>query len=285
MLSRNLPKSLALISMFALGGCQFFGNLHLTGKFRDKEHAAELAAGTYGPATQQGRDYLRSDLTGLAIDAFNRGLATGEDPAAAYNGLGVAYARLGRTDLAYRFFKKATMSDPVNPAYAHNLTSLVNSPAFTLNVMAREMPAPMNRVEPRSEARTADRPVRTPQVPGKLYREGNRQFSLITVVPNQDKATTSMQNAVADSCSKRVTPRAKQRCGLIPLPRIESRNARTAQVALTVPIAATKPPVSEEAAVAPAPKGKTKTLDLSSPGKIQHPAAKPEPLRPLNAAT
>ena len=279
MLSRNLPKSLALISMFALGGCQFFGNLHLTGKSRDKQQASELAAGTYGPATQQGRDYLRSNLTGMAIDAFNRGLATGEDPAAAYNGLGVSYARLGRTDLAYRFFKKAVLSDPANPAYVHNLTSLVNSSAFTLNVMAREMPAPVARAEPQSEVRTADRPVRTPQVPGKLHRDGNRQFSLITVTPVREAAATGVHSAAADACSKRAAPRAKQRCGLIPLPKIESRNARSGQTVLSAPIAAVQLPASDAAGAAPAPKGKAKTLDLSGSGQGVRPAAKPAPAR------
>ena len=284
MLSRNLPKSLALISMFALGGCQFFGNLNLAVKSRDKEPVGGLAAVTYGPATQQGRDYLRSSLTGLAIDAFNRGLATGEDPAAAYNGLGVAFARLGRTDLAYRFFKKAAMSDPTNPGYAHNLTSLVNSPAFTLNVMAREVPTPVARAAPEAEARTA---VRVPQVPGKLYRENNRQFSLITVTPAQQTAGAGVRSATSEVCSSRTKPRTKQRCGLVPLPRIESRNARTEQIAMATPVAATRPSGSERAAAALAPKGKVKTFDLARPKQSDRPAAQPErPRRAvLSAAT
>lgn len=284
MLSRNFPKSLALISIFALGGCQFIGSLHLTGKSRGKEQASELAVVTYGPATQQGRDYLRSNLTGLAIDAFNLGLASGEDPAAAYNGLGVAYARLGRTDVAYRFFRKATISDPGNQAYAHNLTSLVNSPAFTLNLMARELPAPVARNEQPADAQTAQGPARAVQVPGKLYRENNRQFSLITVALSQERTGASVQSAANDACSKRAITRSKQRCGLIPLPKVGSRSNRTEAVALAAPDAPAAQPSGGGATAAPATKAKSKVLDLSGPKQTGRVPTKAKPDRPAGLA-
>ena len=261
----HLAKSLIVISMFALGGCKFFGNLHFSSNSHAKAAPADLAQGTYGPATQRGRDYLRSNLTGLAIDSFNLGLATGEEPAADYNGLGVAYARLGRTDLAYRFFKKATMSDPANPAYTRNLINLINSPEFTLNLLART-PLPEDaRAGPQPEARTANVAERAPQVPGKLYREGNRQFSLITVVPAQAIGGSSVLNAAADGCILRTTARARRGCGAIPLPKVESRNNRSETVALTAPAAATPSPAANDVAPTPAAKGKAKVLELTAP--------------------
>ena len=275
---RHLAKSLIVISMFALGGCKFFGNLHFSSNSHEKAVPADLAQGTYGPATQRGRDYLRSNLTGLAIDSFNLALATGEEPAAAYNGLGVAYARLGRTDLAYRLFKKATMSDPVNPAYARNLINLVNSPEFTLNLLART-PLPEDvRSAPQSEARTAGAAERAPQVPGKLYREGNRQFSLITVVPAQATIGSGILNAAADDCTPRTTARARRGCGSIPLPKVESRNSRSETVTLTAPAAATPLPVDSDAAATPAANGKAKVLELTAPKQtLRSPsAAKPD---------
>jgi hypothetical protein len=283
MLNRNLPKSLALISMFALGGCQFLGNLHLAGKSRDNHASGELAAVTYGIALQEGRGYLRGNMPGLAIDAFNRALASGEDPAAAYNGLGVAYARLGRADLAYRFFSKATMSDPANPAYAHNLTSLVNSPQFTLNLMvqkAANMPA---QVEPAAE-RTAEAAVPVLPVPGKLHRDGNRQFSLITVEPAQQVAGTSVRSAAADTCVSGRKLRSQPRCGLNPLPKVGSRTAKTEQVALAAPTASVKlAPVTDPAAAAPAPVGKTKTFDLL-PGSLPAQTVPAKPVSPSAAS-
>lgn len=277
---RHLAKSLVVISMFALGGCKFFGNLHFGSNSHEKAASADFAQGTYGPATQRGRDYLRSNLTGLAIDSFNLALATGEEPAAGYNGLGVAYARLGRTDLAYRFFKKATLSDPANQAYARNLINLVNSPEFTLNLLART-PLPEDlRAAPQPEARTVQAAERAPQVPGKLYREGNRQFSLITVVPAQATGGSGVLNAAADSCILRTTARARRGCGAIPLPKVESRNSRSETVALTAPAAATPPPAGSDAAPTPAAKGKAKVLELTAPKQTLRPPSAAEPDSP-----
>src|SRR3546814_7754482 len=46
----------------------------------------------------------------------------------AYNGLGVAYARLGRADLAERYFKMALSMEGTNPRFAANLERFYNSP-------------------------------------------------------------------------------------------------------------------------------------------------------------
>lgn len=280
MSKRHFAKSLVVISMFALGGCKFFGNLHFGSNSHEKAAAADLAQGTYGPATQRGRDYLRSKLTGLAIDSFNLALATGEEPAAAYNGLGVAYARLGRTDLAYRFFKKATMSDPANPAYTRNLINLVNSPEFTLNLLART-PLPEDaRVAPQPAAQTADAAERAPQVQGKLYREGNRQFSLITEIPAQATGGSGVLNAAAGDCTPRIAARALHGCGSIPLPKVESRNNRSETVALTATVAATPPPSGSDATSTPAASGKAKVLELTAPKQTLRPPSAPEPDSP-----
>ena len=278
---RHLAKSLVVISMFALGGCKVFGNLHFGSNSHEQAASADLAQGTYGPATQRGRDYLRSDLTGLAIDSFNFALATREEPAAAYNGLGVAYARLGRTDLAYRFFKKAALSDPANQTYARNLINLVNSPKFTLNLLA---PAPLRedaRAVSQPEAPTAHAPARALQVPGKLYRESNRQFSLITV-PAQATSDSGLLNAAVDACTLRNAARARRSCGAIPLPKVASRNSRTEPVALTAQAATTPQPVDGTTAPMPTAKGKAKVLDLIAPKQTLR---VPSAAEPDNATT
>jgi tetratricopeptide (TPR) repeat protein len=83
-------------------------------------------------ATSIGRRQLAEGQTGLAIEYFQRAMASGEPIAPAVNGLGVAYARLDRFDLAQRYFQQAIASDPVNPQYADNLARLMRSPALAM---------------------------------------------------------------------------------------------------------------------------------------------------------
>lgn len=73
---------------------------------------------------REGRRLLEDGLTGAAIDAFRRALTAGERVAPAVNGLGVAYARLGRYDLAQRYFAEAAALEPLDARYAANLRRL-----------------------------------------------------------------------------------------------------------------------------------------------------------------
>lgn len=86
----------------------------------------ELASGS----TEDGRAHLGAGRVGLAIEAFQRALASGEPVAPALNGMGVAYARLGRSDAAKRFFEQASAMEPANEKFAANLVNLLRSPAF-----------------------------------------------------------------------------------------------------------------------------------------------------------
>ena len=224
----QLRNAVAAVSVFALGGCQFFGNMHLAHNSHAGQPTEAIASATDPASIQEGRGYLYGNQTGLAIEAFNRALANGEDPALAYNGLGVAYARLGRFDLAYRLFNKAIMSDPTNPIFKHNRASLVNSAAFTLDQMTRLPPVLATGAAHQSAASTAAAPAE--RAPGKLYRDGNRQFSLVTTAPNQARVALGERSPARDDCTTTGSARAKHQCRTIPLPTVQSR---TRQPALT----------------------------------------------------
>ena len=62
-----------------------------------------------------------------AISAFRVALRIGENAAEAHNGMAVAYARIGRTDLAQRHFELAVASEPEDERYRKNLTHLFES--------------------------------------------------------------------------------------------------------------------------------------------------------------
>lgn len=114
-----------------LGACSSFLGINFARHAPRAAPDAALAAKTQS-ATSAGRQQLADGSPGLAIEAFQRALASGEPVGPAVNGMGVAYARIARFDLAQRYFEQAAASDPANPQYADNLVRLMRSPAFAL---------------------------------------------------------------------------------------------------------------------------------------------------------
>ena len=282
----NLRNSFALVSVVALCGCQFLGNLHFAQKAPAAPPAAATAGTAYGSASQAGREHLRGNRTGLAIEAFNRALASGEEPALAYNGLGVAYARLGRSDLAYRFFKKAMMSDPTNPMFAHNLASLINSPAFTLDQMAGSSPALAVSLTRSADLGTAAAPAL--RASGRLYRDSNRQFSLVTAAPEPARAAPGRGSAARDDCARPGPVRNKRFCQTTRLPAVQSRTRQPALTAFNEAFPTSQVPTAALAdQPVSAPKGKRKTVDLRSLQQTtpQQPVSQQRRLTTSNAAT
>ena len=284
-----IRKLLVCTCFAALGGCQFLGSLHLT------HRAPAAAAGDTQMASASqsyihaGREHLRAGRPGLALDAFNLALAGGEDPAAAYNGLGVAYARIGRSDLAYRFFHKAVMSDPLNPVYARNLATLVDSPAFTLDQIKRAEPTPQVAAAIQPAPTTSAAPK--PRVAGRLYRDSNRQFSLTTQVPTGGPDASGTQTAALSECNAPRSARRNAACRAAPLPTMHSRTAPEAQVAVIAPTPSSLAPAAGRSATppesaVPAPKGKRKTVQMiGTPPSAPQDQSRPEPPSSKPAST
>lgn len=197
-----LSKVLLLAICALVGGCQVIGtpNLSRAGKVQEQL----LANAKAQVETQQGRGHLLAGRNGLAIDAFNRALVFGEAPAPALNGLGVAYARLGRSDLAFRFFQQAVKADPASALFAKNLATLTNSGNFTLAAL---------RSAPGKAAPQAN-PFATSPVIGKLHRGDNRQVMLVT----------RPAGTPASACAVTFKGMSKMACGTPNLPVIAVRN-------------------------------------------------------------
>ncbi|HEV7232720.1 MAG TPA: tetratricopeptide repeat protein, partial [Sphingorhabdus sp.] len=73
---------------------------------------------------QRGRAQLDAGLDALAIESFRAETRINPDSADAYNGLAVAYGRIGRDDLAQRYFETALAKDPMNAKASANLALL-----------------------------------------------------------------------------------------------------------------------------------------------------------------
>ncbi|MGV3512823.1 MAG: hypothetical protein ACO1OX_12565 [Novosphingobium sp.] len=109
----------------SLSGCGVMKKLGIFHGPRTAKAAVQVASAD--ALTQIGRSQLDENNPGLAAKSFEQALAAGEKPAPAFNGLGVAYARMGRADLAARYFGLAAKADPENERYSANLATLHKS--------------------------------------------------------------------------------------------------------------------------------------------------------------
>jgi len=124
-----MKKAIRLIGVLStavvLGGCQSFPLTSWISKERPAAAAKRSAlAENKSGALEEGKANLRSGNISAAVASFRIALL---DPAArgeANNGLAVAYAKLGRADIAERYFRAAIEQDPNNPKFAANLLRL-----------------------------------------------------------------------------------------------------------------------------------------------------------------
>lgn len=100
---------------------------------------------------EEGRAQLRQGRISAAVATFRLAKLDPSVVAQAENGLGVAYAKLGRFDLADRYFRAAVSRDPQDMRFTANLLRLQRHV-----MLARASAAPVERVaaapEPKAEA-------------------------------------------------------------------------------------------------------------------------------------
>lgn len=111
------------VAALGLGGCQsFLADLGLA-----KRGASNASVAADSTRLELGRTALKAGAPGTAIYHFERAVLDPQQAPEAYNGMGVAYAQLGREDLAERFFNAALMLRPNDERIARNLDRLYNS--------------------------------------------------------------------------------------------------------------------------------------------------------------
>ncbi|QZD90593.1 hypothetical protein K3148_04150 [Qipengyuania aurantiaca] len=115
--------TLALVALAtSLGGCKSFVQAF---DFSRHSSAPQYAIGEAD--LEEGKDALRAGAAGNALSPLHRAALNPQTCGEALNALGVAYARLGRGDLAERYFIAATRVDADNERFAANLDRFYRS--------------------------------------------------------------------------------------------------------------------------------------------------------------
>lgn len=146
-MQRSIKKcTLAGCAAILVSGCAIQQNAGP--EFRLSSSAPAAVPG--GSMLQRGRAQLDAGLNALAIEAFRSEIRTNPDAADAYNGLAVAYGRIGRDDLARRYFETALAKDPGNSKAGANLARLTGVTASAMQIAQADIPVFAN--QPLTEA-------------------------------------------------------------------------------------------------------------------------------------
>ncbi len=123
----------ALMASSLLAGCQSFPLSKLG--FGKPKPSASMPAILDEPGSvvlAEGQEQLRQGNISAAVASFRIAALDADTQADASNGLGIAYAKLGRADLADRYFRSAALLDPANTKYAANLARLHQAEYFAM---------------------------------------------------------------------------------------------------------------------------------------------------------
>ena len=125
---RNLTKmAVCGVVALGLGGCNGTLSKLGLGKYAPAEKVSPSNAGSDSKRLAFGLEALRKGAPGNAITHLERAILDPKVAPQAYNAMGVAYAQLGREDLAERFFNVAIMLRPSDERFTRNLARLNGS--------------------------------------------------------------------------------------------------------------------------------------------------------------
>lgn len=189
-------------SAIMLGGCQQFGSM-----FAAKPASADSAqidlSGYFAERLEAGRRHLLQHRPGQAVTAFRQASYDRATAASAYNGMAIAYAEMGRDDLARRYFFAAMQADPNDERFPRNLARLDSLPPATAPQAPARAEAPA-AVTPPAAAIAALAEAASPA----LVRVSDREVTLAPLnagnARRPDEVRVSARSARPASASRRV---------------------------------------------------------------------------------
>ena len=167
--------ALALTVGVSLTGCQaIFGprTAHV-----ESADAAQIAAADANPALDLGRQLLKAGRIAQAIGLLRVAQRDPSSMAEASNALGVAYAKLGRHDLADRYFRMALSLEPGDARFAANMLRLQHD--YDLALRRNEEEAQL-ALRAEDDRRLAEAQARAVPEPGQIERVSRGQVQIHT---------------------------------------------------------------------------------------------------------
>ncbi len=202
---RKHTLSLLLLAVAAvpLGGCSLFGK---TDNFAQKAQARQLKGEDFAQARlTAGREALDRAHWAEAIMAFRDAQRTPQFAAQAHNGMGVAYAELGRADLAERYFLLAIAVAPEDRRFAANLSRLYAKHAQPEPALAAA-PEPVPALAlPRVALTGANSSVKVERPTGRLVRTARGEMRLQSAPESASQTQMASVEAAPDAPRSGVT--------------------------------------------------------------------------------
>lgn len=161
----------------AVAGCQ---SSPWNGRFMAHADSAksQRGAGLGAQQLEEGRQHLKDGNISRAVALFQLARMDRDTAAEANNGLAVAYAKLGRPDLAERYFRVAITLEPGDTRYVANLLRLQGHV-----MMARQEVAATRLATAELPAAAPAEPARTRQA-DPVHRVSQGEFRIRTVAPD-----------------------------------------------------------------------------------------------------
>lgn len=176
MTNSKLKMGTAALAAMLLAGCQ---SSPLAGWTFDRGEGKRVAAQQRvkgSEVLEEGRMYLRQGNISKAVASFQLARLDKSTAAAANNGLAVSYAKLGRPDLAERYFRTAASLDPNESKYVANLLRLQGNVMMARQARATEQLA------------AAAVPAKAPEVARReapeVHRVSHGEFRIATIEPS-----------------------------------------------------------------------------------------------------
>ncbi len=150
---------LVSVCSMMLGGCQTISSAISPGGFTASSEMTDVDMSDYFLARlHAGRQHIRRGRLAQAVTAFRQASYDPARAGEAFNGMGVAYAQLGRADLARLHFRLAINAEPENARYQRNVARLELTARGTANTYSamRSQPLGSTRPEPAPTAGGSD---------------------------------------------------------------------------------------------------------------------------------
>jgi len=128
-MQNSMKLAVLLAAGISTSGCTaIFGHKQAKADAGQEVDVAAIYSEYASEQLELGRSLMRAGAYSSAIEPLRKASRDRGSAPAALNAMGVAYAKIGRNEVAGRFFRQALLLDPENKAFAGNLLRLKSSP-------------------------------------------------------------------------------------------------------------------------------------------------------------